>query len=236
MQTDLINFYEQNETIEYHYPKKDNAGKHWITMESGIPYLLLDLPDAPYAAMLQEAQNLDHLFVPHRDSESHSGWSSLCVHGISSQHTNHYQVYPEYQDLPDEQIPYKWTEIQDQCPVTVEYFKNHFPYDIYHRLRYMKLAPGGYINPHRDHNEVCLNAVNISLNNPNGCKFVFENHGLIPFKDSGSAFLIANGIIHSVWNTSDVPRYHIIVHGYPTTKSVKFDKLIVDSYNRLFND
>lgn len=234
MQTELINFYEKNENIEYRYPKKDNASKHWITMESNIPYLLLDLPDVPYAEMLQEAQNLDHLFVPHRDSESHSGWSSLCVHGISSQHTNHYQVYPEYQDLPDNEVPYQWTEIQDRCPVTVNYFKNHFPYDVYHRLRYMKLAPGGYINPHRDHTEVCLNAVNISLNNPKGCKFVFENHGLIPFKDSGSSFLISNGIIHSVWNTSNVPRYHIIVHGYPTSKSLVFDKTIVNSYNNLF--
>ena len=236
MQTELINFYEKNENIEYFFPKVENPSKHWIMEKSTIPYLLLDLPDAPYSEMLGEAQSLDHLFVSHRDSETHSGWSSLCVHGISSQHTNHYNVYPEYQHLTNEEVPYTWTEIQDRCPVTVNFFKNHFPYDVYHRVRYMKLAPGGYINPHRDHSEICLNAVNMSLNNPTGCKFVFENHGTIPFKDSGSTFLIANGIKHSVWNLSDVPRYHIIVHGYPTSKSSIFNKLVVDSFLKNSHD
>jgi hypothetical protein len=234
MQTELINFYKKNENIEYHYPKKDNASKHWITIESGIPYLLLNLQGVPYLDMLQEAQSLDHLFVPHRDSESHSGWSSLCIHGISSQHTNHFKIYPEYQDLTEDKIPYQWTEIQNRCPVTVDYFKNYFPYDVYHRLRYMKLAPGGFITPHCDHTEVCLNAVNISLNNPSGCEFVFEDQGRIPFSNAGSTFLIANGIKHSVWNRSNIPRYHIIVHGYPTKKSSNFDNTIVDSYNILF--
>ena len=234
MQTDLINFYEKNENIEYSFPKIENPTKKWIMEESNIPYLLLDIKNVPYAEMLQEARALDHLFVPHRDSESHYGWSSLCIHGISSKHTDQFAAYPEYAHMHNDEVPYTWTEIQDQCPVTVDFFKNYFPYDVYHRLRFMKLAPGGYITPHVDHMSICLSAINISLNNPAGCKFVFENHGTIPFSDNGSIFAIANGYKHSVWNQSLIPRYHIIVHGYPTTKSRTFDKVVIDSYLNLF--
>ena len=233
MQTTLETFFRENENIEYHYPKNENPTKDWIVNESNIPYLSLNLADVPYAAMLQEAQSVDHLFVPHRDSESHSGWSSLCIHGISSQHTDHFASYSEYAHLTNEQVPYSWTEIAEQCPVTVDFFKNHFPYDVYHRVRYMKLAPGGYITPHKDHPGICLNAVNMSLNNPENCKFVFSNHGVIPFKNEGSTFLIANGIEHSVWNNSNMPRYHIIVHGYPSIKGSIFNQLVVDSFKSL---
>ena len=38
----------------------------------------------------------------------------------------------------------------------------------------MRLAPKGYINPHSDSSDMGLRAVNISLNNPGGCKFNFE--------------------------------------------------------------
>ena len=235
MQTTLENFFQQNENIEYHYPKNENPSKDWIVNESNIPYLSLHLTDVHHAVMLQEAQSLDHLFVPHRDSESHSGWSSLCIHGISSQHTDHFASYPEYAHLTNEQVPYTWTEIADRCPITVDFFKNRFPYDVYHRVRFMKLAPGGYITPHKDHTQICLCATNISLNNPKGCNFVFNNYGIIPFSDNGSIFYIANGIEHAVWNNSSIPRYHIIVHGYPTLKGKLFNDIILNSYKAIFH-
>lgn len=95
----------------------------------------------------------------------------------------------------------------------------------------MKLNPGGYILPHSDSPDLSLRAVNFSLNNPEACNFVFEKYGFIPFRDSGSAFLVANGYQHSVWNLSNQPRYHIIVHGYATTQP--FYDLVVDSYKSL---
>lgn len=233
MQTNLEIFFQENKNIEYHYPKNENPTKNWIVNESNIPYLLLNLANVPYAEMLEEARSLDHLFVPHRDSESHNGWSSLSIHGISSQHTDHFASYHEYAHLNNEQVPYTWTEIADRCPITIDFFKNHFPYDVYHRVRYMKLAPGGYITPHADHHGVCLNAINISLNNPENCKFMFKGHGIVPFKNEGSTFLIANGIEHSVWNNSDTNRYHIIVHGYPSKKGSIFNQIVVDSFKSL---
>jgi hypothetical protein len=54
--------------------------------------------------------------------------------------------------------------------------------------------------------------------------------GVVPFSDQGSAFLIAVGIDHSVWNQSHEPRYHIIVHGRPNRRDGSFDQLVLDSY------
>jgi hypothetical protein len=231
MQTILDNFFANNSSkLNFQFERKEDLTADWILNKSRIPYLPLNLNDVPYQEMLAEAGSLDTLFVKHRSNDS-DGWSSLCIHGITSQHTDHYAVYPEYAHLTNDTVPYDWTEIKHRCPVTVEYFKNSFPYDVYHRIRFMKLEPGGYILPHSDSPDLSLRAVNISLNNPPGCDFVFENYGIIPFKNSGSAFLVANGYQHSVWNLSNSPRYHIIVHGYAATQP--YYNLVVDSYKSL---
>ena len=229
-QTILDNFFANNSKLDFQVECKEDLTAEWILNKSHIPYLSLSLTDVPYRDMLAEAGSLDSLFVEHRSNDS-QGWSSLCIHGISSQHTDHYAVYPEYAHLTNDTVPYDWTEIKHRCPVTVEYFKNLFPYNVYHRIRFMKLDPGGYILPHSDSSDLSLRAVNLSLNNPVGCNFVFEKYGIVPFNNSGSAFLVANGYKHSVWNLSHEPRYHIIVHGYAITKS--FYDLVVKSYKSL---
>ena len=77
----------------------------------------------------------------------------------------------------------------------------------------MLLEPGGYITPHSDNPESFLGgAVNISLNNPEGCRLV-TTLGEVPFRDSGSAFLFNNHYQHAVYNDSEQDRFHIIVHG-----------------------
>jgi hypothetical protein len=226
----LKNFFVNNVNYRYQFKYQEDLSVDWVLNRSCIPYLPLNIPNVPYQAMLDEAINLDHLFVKHRSNDS-QGWSSLSIHGISSQHTDHYAVYPEYTNLTNDQVPYTWTEIQDRCPVTTNFFKERFPYDVYHRIRFMKLEPNGFIMPHSDSSELTLRAVNMSLNNPNLCQFVFEKYGPVPFSDNGSMFLLANGYKHSVWNLSNQPRYHIIVHGYSTTQP--FYDLVVDSYKSL---
>lgn len=230
MQTILSNFFAEHQNKKYQIEIIKEATANWILNSSHIPYLPLYLESVPYAEMLSEAQALDDLYVRHRSNDS-LGWSSLCIHGITSQHTDHYAVYPEYADLTNDTVPYTWTEIQDRCPVTTNFFKHHFPFDVYHRVRFMRLDPGGYILPHSDSPDLALRAVNISLNNPADCDFVFENIGTVPFTDTGSMFLVANGYRHSVWNRSDRTRYHIIVHGYSTSR-LYYD-LVAESYNTL---
>lgn len=200
---------------------------HWICHHSNIPYLEVHGIDVPYTAMLTEAQSLRDMFVEHRDSENrHRGWRSLAIHGIGAQKTNVSQYY----GIDSKNAVYTWTEIQDRCPVTVDFFKNKFPFNLYQRVRYMLLEPDGYIAPHFDNPvNTVASAVNISLNNPHGCRLVTE-HGIVPFKNNGSVMMFNNHYKHAVHNHSDIDRFHIIVHG--SGEQNKWSRLVVESYQQ----
>jgi hypothetical protein len=218
----------------------DLTGKYqqfdWIMRESGIPWLKLDI-DIPYKEMLNEALALKDMFVAHRDygQGSNDGWRSLCIHGLAWDRTLYFNNYEEYKHLTAEQehqVPHQWCpEVADRCPVTVDFFKNKFPYSRYSRLRFMWLDPGATIEIHRDSQTRMLYPVNISLNNPEGCKFRMKNCGDIPFIDQGSAYAIDVSNFHSVWNNSDTPRIHIIAHGYWGNDGA-YQDLVVDSFNK----
>ena len=212
----LEQFYQQHSQYRYQFPDFDpaiteNEKFNWILNSSRIPYLPVQL-DGPWSDILGEIQALDHMFVEHRYGDS-QGWSSLCLHGLGTNYTDAPFRYPEYRDVPNEQLPYIWTELSTLCPVATEYFKNQFPYEKYERLRFMRLAPGGYIMPHTDANRFIPGAVNISLNNPVGCEMVLEDIGIVPFSSTGGAMLFNTSYRHMVWNRSNEPRYHMIVHG-----------------------
>ncbi|CAB4129268.1 Aspartyl/asparaginy/proline hydroxylase [uncultured Caudovirales phage] len=225
-------FYQQNQQFTYDYPdipanlitklQKFN----WITGTNRTPYLEVGIA-GPWADMLEEARCVDHLFVEHRGGYDHQGWSSLCIHGLGATLTDSVGAYPEYKNIPESQLPYKWTEIADLCPVTTNYFKTKFPYQKYFRIRYMRLDPGGYISPHHDSTSFIMGAVNISLNNPLGCSMVLDGVGVVPFKDTGSVIAFNNSYEHIVWNQSAEPRYHIIVHGM---WAPQWMDLVVNSY------
>ena len=91
----------------------------------------------------------------------------------------------------------------------------------------MWLDPGAVIEIHRDNNTPMLYPVNIALNNPDGCRFRMKNRGDVPFVDSGRACLVDVSNLHSVWNNSDTPRIHIIVHG---VAGPGFQPLVVNSF------
>ena len=194
----------------------------WIFHQSHAPWLRLAI-DAPFADMLAEARALRHRFVRHRTQDG-QGWLSLCVHGIAADMTDAYQAY----QLDEKDVVYDWTDIADQCPETVRYFREEFPYIRYQRLRFMLMEPGGYILPHSDYKNSTLGAaVNFSLNNPQGCRMVTER-GVLPFEDSGSVFLFNNHYHHCVVNDSGEDRYHMIVHGH--WDPLRWNQLICDSY------
>jgi hypothetical protein len=231
---DINQFFQENQTASYQFPQIPEQytetwqQARWIIWDSHVPYIPLDI-DGPWKTMLAEAVALDSEFVTHRSDGE--GWSSLCIHGLSAKQTESPDRYPEYADLTDEQMPYRWTEIVDRCPVTTEYFQTQFPFDRYSRLRYMKLAPRGTIPPHVDGSpDKPITAINISLNNPDGCAMIQGGSGIVPFKDSGGAIMFNNTWQHAVRNLSQENRYHIIVHGMWNRD---FEKLVVASYKKL---
>ena len=190
----------------------------WLKQDSGVPYWEVPLDNIPYKEMLNEALELKSMFVDHRANDpsqhgaAHNGWSSLTVHGISSQHTMNWDSYSEYKKLGDESlVPYNWTEISNKIPRTVEYLRDVFPHESYTRVRFMLLKAGGYVLPHRDRDHKLLFPINIALNNPPGCKFVMENYGIVPFEES-KGFLLDLSNRHAVWNQSTEDRIHMIIH------------------------
>lgn len=194
-----------------------------------LPWLELNI-DIPYRDMYKEAINVSQYLVEHRDQEeiagrSHKGWSSVCLHGIDWDKTNHFTSYGY---SSNEEAPYKWTSISKKCPIITNWFKNVFPIDIYYRIRIMKLDSGGYILPHKDMDINKLSPINIALNQPSECVFKMKQYGVVPFR-SGSVMLLDVGNEHAVWNRSAEDRYHIIVHGVPNKK---YKELVRISYEK----
>ena len=204
----------------------------WIINESKLPWLKLDIK-IPHEEMLKEAISLKDEFVSHRDHDSdprsgyrHKGWRSLCIHGISPTHTNH---FVQYGFKSHKTTPYKWTEICDRCPVTTDFFKNKFPYKTYYRLRYMLLEPQGFITPHKDSDINKLSPINIALNHPKNCLMKMKGHkGYVPF-EPGDSMLLDVGNEHAYINRSDEDRYHIIVHGIAAPE---YADLVEKSYEK----
>lgn len=223
----LKNFYNQYHDCSYSYPEMPKINPFgWIVGPGRIPYLPLQI-EGPWKEILAEVKQLDDLFVAHRDDGQTQGWSSLCLHGLGAFYTDATSIYPEFRDIPEKELPWKWTEIANRCPVAYEYFKNKFPYQSYLRLRFMRLAPGGFIGPHADATSYILGAVNISLNNPTGCEMVLKDVGVVPFNDAGSVIALNTSYEHMVWNQSLEPRYHMIVHGM---WAPAWNDIVVNSY------
>lgn len=196
-------------------------------IRESLGYLPMRLPlRMPYEEMLQEVKALRTGFVSHREGGNHRGWRSLCLHGLSSVHTENHDRYG-YTDRSS--APYTWTDISRFCPISTKFFKENLGYQQYDRIRFMLLEPGGYILPHEDVDWKQLSALNLAINNPVGCSFVMENWGTVPF-NPGSINMLAVGYMHAVYNDSDEDRYHIIVHG---VRDNAWSTYITDSYKTM---
>ena len=181
----------------------------WFLLESCLPWLKLNI-DVPAEQMYEEAIKLKTSFTEYRETNS-KGWKSLCIHGITSNHIYDYTHYDEYKKLDQDSVPYQFTEISNKCPVTVNFLKKAFFNTNFFRVRYMLLEPGGYIEPHVDMPKKTLAPINIALNNPENCIFKMKGFGYVPFSP-GQAFMLDTSNEHIVYNGSNEPRIHLIVH------------------------
>lgn len=216
------------------WPRLESFDFATIMHRSGWPWLKLDL-EVPYREMHREAEALARqgLFVPHRRYDEHAGyrhlgWKSLCLHGLSAQQTENFDVYGH---ASHQTAPYRYTEIAGDCPETVNFLKKVFPFKRYFRVRYMLLEPGGYIAPHQDQKTPGFFAINIALNHPEECYFGMVDKGVLPFSD-GIAILPDLSHVHFVQNSSKVARIHLIIHGEAGTEISEYEKLIIRSAER----
>lgn len=200
---------EHSKPYQYKYP--DMFDPKWVIMESGWPWFRLSsLDDQPWKAMYAEAENLIDEFKPHREDYGY-GWKSLTLHGLNDDTQSLNQYGDNRLDTLNQ---LNWTWVADRCPITKKFLTDVWPAEFLNRVRFMLLEPGGYILPHQDRpdDQKRLSVCNISLNMPDGCEFVMKNQGKVPFDDNGSAFLMDISNVHSIWNRSDKPRIHMIIH------------------------
>lgn len=210
----IESFMERNDyPANVKYPQNLTNGRE-VQRSPDIPFLPIDdwMQTEDWAQMLNEAKALEKHYVPHRTHETHRGWSSLCLHGITSVHTESPHTY----GYTNDNAPWRWTDVADVCPTITKFFKEKFDYTKYFRVRIMKLAPGGFVIPHKDSiaiEENHIGPINVALNHPEGCKFYKDGIGYLPWT-AGRAIKLNLYHVHAVYNHSNENRYHIIVHGH----------------------
>lgn len=164
-----------------------------------------------WAKMLEEARSLNENFITHRKHESHDGWESLCLHGLSSVHVGSSNSYG-YENFGPHN---KWTDVSAFTP-TIKSFIESFNFPMMARIRIMKLRAGGFVRVHHD-GHYGIGAMNIALNNPINCNFYLDGFGILPFHNKEATnnprIILPNiGYYHAVVNNSNEDRYHMIVH------------------------
>lgn len=185
----------------------------WITTNSGLPWLKLDI-ETPCELISKEAAKLYPKSVLHRPNDAlgpynNTGWRGLTLYGQDPTATE------------DNGQPKSWTSIAEQCPVTVEFIKRYWNIDKHTgRIRFMWLEPGGYILPHSDREVSGLYETNIAIDHPAGNTFRFLDYGTVPFY-AGAAFMLDISRRHLFVNQSQQVRCHIIVHSKPQQNLVK---------------
>jgi len=186
----------------------------------------------PHQEMLNEALNLLDYFYTHR-KDSYK-WKALTLYGLSHSHTGIISEYG-YEETDENYKKYcTYTDIcRNFCPVTHNFLKETLKFDLYTRVRFMLLEPGGYIAPHRDKDFYGFGSTNLVLSQPDGCDFHVGEIGKLPLKP-GDLFFFDNGYEHAVTNNSDKPRVHMIIHG--NTNQKYWHNIVVNSLKKACRD
>jgi len=110
-------------------------------------------------------------------------------------------------------------QAQKFTPSIIKYFQDNLGsfFDRYHRVRIVKLSPGGVICIDNDETNDNTWSLNVAINHPEDCKMHFWDRqmgylGTVPWEPA-KAFKIRTGMNHMVLNKSNETRYHLIVHG-----------------------
>jgi len=187
-------------------------------------YLKLDI-SLPHEEMCKEAFKLLHMFSPHRGDEDSHGWESLTIHGLGwNKHENYSNYgYKKGKDASNDMI---WTEIADMCPITTKWLKETFPCNKYGRVRFMLLRAGGKIALHSDSSIKLIENINVALNNPIGCKWIWGDGEEI-IMEPGGVYAMNLHYQHSVINESNEDRMHMIIARHDATDGWK--QLIEDA-------
>jgi hypothetical protein len=241
MNQEVLDFYNKNKHYHYTPPEVPNDVKNdnlkfsrWLLNHSNFAWIELDI-DLNLEDWKKESLTALDYFVEHRSSES-LGWKSCCIHGLGIDKTENWPQYLDDESL----IKYDWTQLSDLTPTIKNFWRNEFPAELYQRIRFMLIEPGGYISPHSDapgklpgekSNYDTLDGwpINLAIIHPEECHMVLENFGVVPFKE-GKPMLINIRHNHAFLNFSNENRVHLISAAIFGSKVNEFSKLIYRSF------
>jgi hypothetical protein len=240
--------------------RKNKPTAEWIIKESGIPWLELDI-DSPQQDLEKEIRAHKERFVLFtsnvpKDSETTKSreaqakrinvtdadkhWSFLCMYGIGSEIV---AMQNEYPHLRGKNIPHKWTDVADKCPVHKEFLENIINLDNSMIMKYSLLTTGGFLTPHTDadggdHTNKKMTGLTLMVTNPIGCSFCYENWGEMPIKP-GKFYLINANYFHATLNPTQEDRYHLMIRLINRDMCIsdifKDKDIIVRSFQKKYN-
>jgi hypothetical protein len=230
-------FYQTHKDCDWKLPNipsniiNDIDKVKWI-FEQKIGWIELDL-NIDVLEWQQEAKEAEAFLVEHREGGGHQGWRSCCIHGLDVDKTGVWNLYQ------DSDSGYHWTRLSNLTP-TITTFWKQFPFEDLVRVRFMEVAPGGWVAPHNDTPPGAkvdlmehIIPINIAIDHPDNCQMTLKDFGCVPWKN-GKVILVNITNDHSVYNYSDHPRMHMIGHGHIGNKIEEFCKLIIRSYNKQY--
>jgi hypothetical protein len=189
---DLIRFYKNNKDLKQYNPQDYIEALN----RDDFAYFKVNKIFFDSQKVLNECFKNDDLFILHKNIHSqytHNGWSHLTLYGLN------------------DQKEHDWRSIIKNFPYTFNFLKS-LPYHKFNKIRITRLEPQGFITPHIDQEIKMFNILNIAINNPKDCHYVFKNFGEVPFKDE-SSFLLDISKEHCLINLSNQNCYHIVIDG-----------------------
>jgi len=170
----------------------------------------------PASAALAEAlavfpQAIDRVNYPFENND-YFGWKGLTLYGKEWNELNRPW---NIGDEPDETLlPYKWTQIADDCPTIVSWLKGFSFFKRYGRIRFSYLLPGGYIGLYSY--IVPVTQLHIPLNVPLDSSWEVKNTigdlEKIPL-ETDAAFEVDLSSPHQLKNDSTEIRIHLVING-----------------------
>ncbi len=196
-------------------------------IDAGVNHLNLKR-DWPYEDMLREAMQFpeEDRLVMNREN----GWTGIPLYAYDED----FVTLKSRRKLSGLGLnidgKFSWTRWASACPITRRWCLED---PLYHpeaaNISFKYLEPGGFVPPHFDTLGREFSGINYALNNPEGCRWIMDDTGLLPFKQGTTMFLDFS-FHHSVINLTGQTRVHMLRGG--RLNKTNLLKLIKSSYLR----
>lgn len=208
-----------------------------IMRKSGIDYLKLNIT-APYAQIMKEIYSSKFNIK----QQNRFGWYGMAVRGIDKDKPRPHTFYGYKSEA---EVPYKWTEISDECPSIRKFIEKNIPCNKFYRVKINIIKPKGIIPihndsrtsglgltehyPYKDSEAFDVQYITIVLDWPNKNPFFLGNKK-IPI-ENGNVFIIDFSKNHVLINASNRNCYSIVVSAH-VKGNKEWEKLIKESYSK----